>query len=273
MKNAKILIVEDEFVLYDEIADFLIKHEYQVANYTKSYEEAVNQIKSFIPDLVLLDINLDGEKDGIDLGDILRTTYKTPFIYITDFDDEVTLNRALRTQPNHFMAKTKPNLDFNQLLIDIRLVLSNTNKQEKTSNKKGIFVLKDYLNEMKNLQTKSGDFLSKELIEFDDISFISREDYYKKPNDKIKTKVKTNYFRIVTNNDLCYFYNGSLTAILKKLPQNFARISEHTIINISLKNLDGKINNSKILVNGKTFKISNSYKKELEKKLHSMYEF
>ena len=272
MEKTKILIVEDEFVLYDEIAEFLMDNNFEVANFTKSYQEAIDQIKIFNPDLVLLDINLDGEKDGIDLGEELKNTYHIPFIYITDFNDEVTLKRALRTNPSHFMTKAKPNLDFNQLLIDVRLVLSNA-KVEEDINKQGIFVLKDYLNKMKDLQTTSGDFLSKELIEFDDISYISRADYYKDPKDKVKTKVKTNYFRIITTDDLCYFYNDSLSNILKKLPYNFIRISEHTIINISSKNLDGKINSSKISVNGKSFKISNSYKKEVEKRLQRLYEF
>lgn len=272
MNRTKILIVEDEFVLYDEIADFLNSTNFEVANFTKSYNEAIDQIKIFNPDLVLLDIQLDGDKDGIDLGEDLKTTYHIPFIYITDFTDEVTFKRALRTKPNHFMTKAKPNLDFKQLLLDIQLVLNNLN-QEKTTEKKGIFVLKDYLNEIKNLQNTSGDFLSKELIEFEDISYISRENFYKNPDDKEKTKVKTNYFRIVTTGNLSYFYNGSLATILKKLPYNFVRISEHTIINISLKNLDGKVNSFRISVNGKVFKVSNSYKKEVEKRLQHLYEF
>lgn len=271
MKKTKILIVEDEFVLFDEISEFLIKNDFQVADFTKNYKEAIEQISYFKPNLVLLDINLEEEKDGIDIGEYLQKNQSIPFIYITNFDDKVTLNRALRTQPNHFMAKTKPNLDFNQLLIDIRLVLNRVNKSVKPSIKKGIFVLKDYLNEMKDLQTKSGDFLSKELIEFDDISYISREDYYKNATDKVKTKVKPNYFRIISNDGLCYFYNESLTHILKKLPDYFVRISEHTIINISSNNFDGMINRTKISINGKTFSVSNSYKKELENKLRKLY--
>lgn len=272
MKRTKILIVEDEFVLYDEISDFLTEKGFEVANFTKSYNEAIDSIKKFSPDLALLDINLEGEKDGIDLGEIFNKTYNIPFIYITSFDDEVTLKRALRTKPSHFMTKGKPNLNLNQLLIDIKLALSNLNKDVKVT-KKGVFVLKDYLNEMKNLQNTSGDFLSNELIEFNDISYISREDYYKNQNDKEKTKVKINYFRVITANGYCYFYNDSLKNMIKKLPFEFGRISEHTIVNLSAKNLDGKVNNSKISINGKVFKISNSYKKEIEKKLKALYEF
>jgi len=267
----KILIVEDEFVLYDEMADFLSTNNYTIANYTKSYKEAIDQIIIFKPDLVLLDINLQGNKDGIDIGEILYKEYHIPFIYITAFDDEVTLNRALRTKPSHFMSKAKPNLDFNQLLIDIKLVLSSVEPEENL-NKKGIFVLKDYLNEMKNLQTTAGDFLTNELIEFDDISYISREPYYKNPNDKRKTEVKSNYFRVVTMDGTSYFYKESLKQILLKLPATFERISDITIVNLSLENIDGKINSSKIVVNGKTFKISNQYKKQVQVKLNKLYQ-
>ncbi len=270
MKKTKVLLVEDEFILYDEISDFLKNNHIEVANYTKSYDEAITQIKIFNPDIVLLDINLEGEKDGIDLGETLKNDFHIPFIYITDFNDQVTFKRALRTKPNHFIKKTKPNLDLNQLLIDIQLVLNN--HKETNFNKKGIFVCKDYLDEMKNLQTTKGDFLSKELVEFDDICYITREPYYKTENEKTKTIIRSNYARVVTADNYNYFMDKSLRKIVLKLNLNFVRISDKTIVNISPKYLDGRINKNKISVNGRVFTIGKSYIKEFEKRLGQMYE-
>ncbi len=272
MKKSKILIVEDEFVLYDEMKDFLSEKGFEIAAYTKNYAEAINQITTFKPDIVLLDINLEEEKDGIDIGEYIQKNHAIPFLYITNFDDSVTFNRALRTKPNHFIAKAKPDLDLNQLYFDIRFILNKTKKELKTTIKNGILALKDYLNDLKEQQTNSGDFLSRELIEFKDISYLSRENYLKKPSDKTKTKVKTNYFRIVTKDNLSYFYNTSLTSILSKLPNNFMRISDCTIVNISSEHFDGTINNSKISINGITFTISDSYKKKFKSKLAELYE-
>ncbi len=276
MQKTQILIVEDEFVLYDEIAEFLNDNNYDVLGYTKSYEEAMRQITENTPDIVLLDINLIGEKDGIDIGEKLYQ-YKIPFIYVTDFSDAVTLKRALRTHPNIFQVKSKPLMDKKQLLIDIKTTLNNRNNKSKTqeieSPKTGIFVLKDYLSEIKNLQNSQGDFLAKELIQFNDISYISTDKYLKNSKDKEKIKVKPNYVRIETMDKYRFFYPASLSHILTKLPQKyFVRISDNTIINLALNNLDGSINGSHISVNGKSFKINNSYKKKVKKRLEDLYE-
>jgi DNA-binding response OmpR family regulator len=271
MKPTKILVVEDEFILYDEMSEFLIENGFLVLDYTKSYDEALKNIQENNPDIVLLDINLIGEKDGIEIGEKLFYEFHIPFIYITDFADEVTLKRALRTHPNIFQVKSKPLIDKTQLLISIRTVL-NTASKEETSSKKGIFVLKDYLSEIKNQQHSGGDFLSKELLQFHDISFISTEKYFKSETDTEATKVKINYVRIETIDKYSYFFKSSLINMLKLLPSNFIRISENNIINISPNNLDGRINGSHISVNGKTFKISNSFKKNVSKHLAKLYE-
>jgi len=139
-----ILIVEDESILYERLRQFLVNQEFTVGLYTKSYDEAINSIKIKRPDLVLLDIKLEGDKDGLDLGAVLYKTYKIPFIYVTDFADEVTFNRALRTNPTVFEVKTKPNIDTKHLLRSIKMVLNNNNKPS-VKNKNGLMVYVDYL--------------------------------------------------------------------------------------------------------------------------------
>jgi DNA-binding response OmpR family regulator len=67
----KIRIVEEEAIFYRNLRNFPEKNNYEVSDYTKSVDEAIEKIENEQPDLVLLDIDLVGEKTGIDLGKIL----------------------------------------------------------------------------------------------------------------------------------------------------------------------------------------------------------
>jgi len=196
-----ILIVEDEPILYERLRRFLVKENFIIDEYTKSFEEAIERIKTKSPDLVLLDINLEGDKDGIDLGEELFKTYKIPFIYVTDFADEVTFNRALRTNPSIFEVKTKPNLDTDHLLRSIKTALNN-NKCKLIRKKKGLMVYIDYLDKIK-LYSKND--ITRIPIAFKDIAYITTENYIDK-NGKLSA-VKENYVRLENINHNRFFYN------------------------------------------------------------------
>ncbi|MEE9349477.1 MAG: response regulator [Flavobacteriaceae bacterium] len=270
MSKIKILIVEDEFILYDEMAEFLLENNFEIAPYTKSYSEAITQVVAYKPNIVLLDINLIGEKDGIDIADQLSKEYQIPFMFITDFSDEVTFKRANRTHPSIFKSKSKP-LDTKQLLLDIRVVLNNKNigvhNQKNETEKTAIFLLKDYLNEVKNSQSTKTDYMGKELIEFTDISYIVTQKHFKN-----KDELKINYVLFEMINGYKYYLNETLKNLVSILPsKDFVRINGSTIINISKNNIDGRVNGSKISVNGIIFKISKTYKKNLDKRLNNLY--
>ena len=70
--NGHVLIVEDEPTLYERLRRILVKQHFTVDLYTKSYDEAIERITKQTPDIVLLDINLQGIKTGIDLGVTLK---------------------------------------------------------------------------------------------------------------------------------------------------------------------------------------------------------
>ncbi len=78
--KAHILIVEDKAILYKRLSMALKQENYSVDGFTPSVSKALERIQAKMPDVALLDIDLEGEKSGIDLGKILAFDYKIPFI-------------------------------------------------------------------------------------------------------------------------------------------------------------------------------------------------
>jgi PAS domain S-box-containing protein len=113
MTSAVILVVEDERITAEDIRAGLKLAGYNVPVVVSSGEEAVQQAGKLRPDLVLMDIKLEGEMDGIDAACEIRKLYDIPVIYLTAYSDEKTVERAKMTEPSGFLVKghgiiTKP---------------------------------------------------------------------------------------------------------------------------------------------------------------------
>lgn len=105
MKNAKIMIVEDENIVAMGIKSKLESLGYSVPCTASSAEDAIRKADLFYPDLVLMDILLKGEGDGIVAGDYIRKNFDIPVIYLTAYTDEETLERAKLTHPAGYISK------------------------------------------------------------------------------------------------------------------------------------------------------------------------
>lgn len=105
MSGAKILVVEDERITAEDIKDGLISLGYKVPAVVHSGEDAVEKAGEFRPDLVLMDIMLEGEMDGIEAADEIKKHYDIPVIYLTAYSDENTLERAKKTEPSGYVLK------------------------------------------------------------------------------------------------------------------------------------------------------------------------
>ncbi len=105
MKESRILIVEDESIVALNLQTRLKSLGYQVAGMAASGEEAVKKCGETMPDLVLMDIMLKGEMDGVAAADQIREKYHVPVVYLTAYADEVTLERAKVTEPFGYMLK------------------------------------------------------------------------------------------------------------------------------------------------------------------------
>ncbi|MGL5059020.1 MAG: putative bifunctional diguanylate cyclase/phosphodiesterase [Microcoleus sp.] len=105
MSNKKILIVEDESIIAEDIADSLTALGYQVTEIVSSGEEAIQSATRVQPDLVLMDINLQGEIDGITAAEQIRSRCQIPVVYLTAYADENTLRRVNATKPFGYIVK------------------------------------------------------------------------------------------------------------------------------------------------------------------------
>jgi len=105
MSKAKILLVEDERITAEDLKNTLENIGYQVTGIASSADTFYTCLQSEIPDLVLMDIYLKGNKDGIELAIEIKEKYQIPVIYLTAYSDTHILERAKITEPFGYILK------------------------------------------------------------------------------------------------------------------------------------------------------------------------
>jgi len=101
----KILLVEDEVFVAMDAEAILTAAGYQIIGNAVSADEAVAKVASLAPDLVLMDIRLIGERDGIDVAHEIKRSFGTPIIFVTANTDPITQARAMQAQPVGIIPK------------------------------------------------------------------------------------------------------------------------------------------------------------------------
>jgi CheY-like chemotaxis protein len=105
MSNGCILIVEDDDIIA-RVTDWRLKNlGYTVCGRASTCAEAMDLVLIHKPDLVLMDINIEGELDGIDTAVKIKKEFNIPIIYVTSHSDGPTLERAKETKPDGFILK------------------------------------------------------------------------------------------------------------------------------------------------------------------------
>lgn len=102
---ARILVVEDEVIVAMEIQDRLHDLGYEVLDTVTTGEDALKRADATQPDLVLMDIMLDGHLDGIETAERLCETMRVPIVFLTAYSDNATLERAKATTPFGYIVK------------------------------------------------------------------------------------------------------------------------------------------------------------------------
>ncbi|MFW6360233.1 MAG: PAS domain S-box protein, partial [Spirochaetota bacterium] len=111
-----ILVVEDEQIVALDLTRTLESLGYVVLPHVDSGEEALDVISRNSLDLILLDIRLKGEMDGIETARHIRRRFSTPFIFLSTFSDEETLSRAKRTEPYGYITKSSHQNDLHSMI-------------------------------------------------------------------------------------------------------------------------------------------------------------
>lgn len=170
-----IIIVEDELLIAKDISIVLEKEGFNVIMNITSVEQAIEAIEIYNPNLLLLDINLKHDRDGVHLGEYLRKKNTIPFIYITSSSDNVTLERVKDTKPEGIIIKPFKSSD---IRTTVSVVLHNfKNRLNEEVNDKEIefipFVLKEavnYINE--NIDEKIDVKLLSSMTKYNHLHFI-----------------------------------------------------------------------------------------------------
>ncbi|MCU0586707.1 MAG: response regulator [Syntrophobacteraceae bacterium] len=105
MKPPRILVVEDEAIVSRDISDRLETMGYQAVGMATSGEECLEMVSLRHPDLVLMDIRIDGPRDGVETAEAVRSRFNLPVIFLTAFSEDVTIERAKRAEPYGFIIK------------------------------------------------------------------------------------------------------------------------------------------------------------------------
>ena len=120
MNPIKILVVEDEVIVAQDIAGRLKKLGYAVTATVSSGEEAIQKARENQPDLVLMDIVLKGDMDGVTAAEKIKTNMNVPTVFLTAYADDKTLQRAKLTDPFGYIIKP---FQQNDLRVAIEIAL------------------------------------------------------------------------------------------------------------------------------------------------------
>ena len=230
--NKKILIVEDEPLLADDIEAILQDDGYDVVGIASEGEKGLKMIEELKPDLVLLDISLDGDLDGIMVAERINQEFSVPFVFLTSHTDKLTINRVKRTEPAGFVVKP---FTTKSVLTNVEIALFKTPSDPVSHNE--LFV-------------RDGNALVK--VRFEDVQFLQAYDNYTLVFTKEKKFTITHTLKTVEN----------------KLPSDqFARIHRSYIINLSAIQ---KILDNTVIIYDNNIPIGRTYQHFLLSKLNRL---
>ena len=157
MNSIKIGIVEDEFIIAEMLIHTLNKLGYATTEPASTFDEAISMIEEEKPDLILLDIQIEGAKDGIDVGHYINKQTQIPFIYLTANADPATVQRAKSTSPPAYLTKPFTPHD---LYTAIEICMDNFEKENAS---RGVTPKRDILEDA--IFIKEGNYFHKIKIE------------------------------------------------------------------------------------------------------------
>jgi two-component system, response regulator PdtaR len=154
-EQINVMIVEDESIVAMDLSAGLEHDGYNVVGIADNYTDAIRLFSDNAVDILLMDINIYGNKDGVETATALMKIKQVPLIYLTAFTDTKTVERVKHTNPAAFL--TKPyNIDNVRIAIDLALhnfaetktaakILPMTVAAEKKTDKEQFLQLKDYI--------------------------------------------------------------------------------------------------------------------------------
>jgi len=239
MSKVKVLIVEDEIIIADDICDTLEELGYEVLEPATTYTEAIETIEAERPDIAILDIQLSGKKSGVDLAGAINETYQFPFIFLTSNTDKITLEEAKKVEPLAYLVKP---FSKEEIYTSIEVALYNYSKRKEQSLNQENLVIKDALFIKENKV-----FLR---LNFSDILYLKSDHVY---------------IEIMMLNGDKHTVRGSLNDFINKLGPTFFRNHRSFIVNLDHMQ---EVDHVGITVNNEHLPIGKKQREELLARLN-----
>lgn len=241
MSILKIGVVEDELVIARTIVSTLDELGYEHCGTAISYTEAMEMLEQNKPDLLLLDIQLSGKKDGIDVAEKVNELYRIPFIFLTANSDGETIDRAKKVKPHAYIVKpfTKE-----ELYAAIEIAFSNFtgNRKNEKVEQSDSYHTKDYM--------------------FVRDGYVFRKIFF---NELLYLESDANYVTLHLKSQKKVMVRSTLNDFITQLdPKTFLRIHRSYSVNIHLVD---DIFPTELSVSGNKIPIGKSYREELFKAL------
>ncbi len=265
----KILIVEDEFIIYQELVEFfeekgfyIIRHPEEKA--VDNYDDAIELLKTNKPDIAIVDIKIKGEKDGLELCAYIKKYFKTLIVILSAYDNYVNLERATAIAVDDFVLKVDKPVNKRQLWAKIHLALpkfSLMQEPQSTGRFLGVREIEININTSANNKKRDNDPVYLEtFIKWENITHI--ESYNKGVSDG-----NNNILIHTINGKKGYLYRSTLSEMTHFLPEYFVRVDKSNIINLYHITAKGKGSNY-YYIGASSFKLSDTYKTFAEDKIN-----
>ncbi len=237
----KIFIVEDEQLIAESLQDILEVLEHKVIGIADNGKDAIAAISKSNPDLILLDIQIKGNMDGIEVAERIKENSKAPFIFTTAFADSETITRAKDKGPYGYVVKP---YGINDIKVAIEIAISNAKA----------------FNELKENSENLSFEGSHHLFIKTDSRLVKLKD-----EDILYIEAKGDYMLFKTK-EKGHIVHSTMKNVEAKLDPNiFTRVHRSFIINL---NEIVDIEDSSILIEKKIIPISKSYKEGFMKRLN-----
>ncbi len=243
MNKVRILVVEDEMIIAEDIEFRLSSIGYQIVGIVDEVSSAVEILETKPVDIVLLDISLEGEQTGIDLAKIINLRFKLPFIFLTSNTDQVIFEAAKKVAPAAYLLKP---FNDRQVCASIEMALFNFYSKPEQRDDKEAASKQKMLKDCNSLFLRKGMHFEK--VNFEDILWLEAE---------------SNYTFIYTSTGK-FTYSTVLKKFEERLPNtNFLRVHRSYIVNMD--NITGFEGNM-LLVKDKQIPVSKSIRSEVFRK-------
>ena len=236
MSKIKVGVVEDEVIIADNLCSLLHQLGYDVLEPVETYAEALVMIEQEKPDLLLLDIQIKGKKDGIAVAAKLQEMGNPPFIFLTANADAETVQRAKQTGPTAYLLKPFTKDD---LYAAIEICLHNASAQKARENG----TLAGRRGPTDALFIKDGTTFHK--VKFADVLYLESEHVYVQ----------------VHSPDKKYLVRATMQQYLSNFDEAlFVRIHRSYVINLS--HIDS-VTPEHVLIKGRKLPLGKTYQEEL----------